>query len=100
MWVSNSYYSSFFAYTVCFVLLDEAPHSDFEIFLSQEKRLSPVLALQRNLIDDVMREWPNMKNRFEQLCPDGSHFDEVNSIRRGVLLDDDIADYVSKVILT
>lgn len=74
--------------------------SDFEVFLSQEKHLSPVLALQRDLIDDVMEEWPTMKSRFEQLCPHGSNFDDVNSIRRGVLLDDDIADYVSKIILS
>lgn len=75
-------------------------NSDFETFLSQKNHLSPVLALQRDLVDDVMMEWPKMMDRFEQLCPNGSDFDYVNSIRRGVVLDDDIADYVSKVILS
>ncbi|KAF9586334.1 hypothetical protein BGW38_006682 [Lunasporangiospora selenospora] len=74
--------------------------SDFELFLSQERHLSPALALQRDVIDDVMREWPILESRLKQLCPEGTNFDDVYSNRRGVLLDDEIADYASKIILS
>lgn len=74
--------------------------SDFETFLLQERHLSPALALQRDVMDEVMRDWPTLRTRFEQLCPEGANFDDVNKNRRVVLLDDDIADYVTKVILS
>ncbi|KAG0349652.1 hypothetical protein BGZ54_004299, partial [Gamsiella multidivaricata] len=76
------------------------PDSDFEMFLSQRNYCSPVLALQRGVIGGIILEWANLPSRFQQLCPDNANFDDVNSIRRGVLLEDDIADYVSKVVLS